>query len=167
MKLRRNILVAVLGLYLVSNASIEVASGNVHKRLYQRNSVIEICKLIKNPSEYAGKTIRLKAVLVENQNTLVDGGDPYLYGPDCRKTDFTVLVDWSSQESYQPLETIREKPDVNGYVRRNVILVGVFHYSGVEKYGHLDWAKAQFVVNRVEKAKATAARIPWPRWSEL
>jgi hypothetical protein len=160
MKSRRNILVALLSCCLVSDASVVSASVIVSERLVSK-SPIEICKLIKHPSQYAGKTIRLKAVLVENHTPRVDGGDTYLYGPACRKTPFSVVVEFSSQESYQPLEILSEKPDINGYVRSNVILVGVFHYSGTKKYGHLDWADSQFVVHKVEDVKATAAKTPW------
>jgi hypothetical protein len=160
MKPRRNILVALLSFCLVSDASIVSASGIVAEGLFQK-SPIEICKLIKHPSQFAGKTIRLKAVLVENHTPRVDGGDPYLYGPACRKTPFSVVVEFSSQESYQPLEILSEKPDINGYVRSDVILIGVFHYSGTEKYGHLNWADSQFVVQKVEEVKASAAKTPW------
>jgi hypothetical protein len=146
---------------LISNASITGASNNAPEHLNEQTSPIGICKLIKQPSKYAGKTIRLKAVLVENHTPRVDGGDPYLYDPACRDTDFDVVVGWSSEESYQPIKNIAEEPDGDGYVRASVVLVGMFHYSGTEKYGHLNWADSQFVVQKVEEVKATAAKTPW------
>jgi hypothetical protein len=162
MKPRRNILVALFSFCLVSDASIVSASGVVPKRFFPK-SPIGICNLIKHPSQYAGKTIRLKAVLVENHTPRIDGGDPYLYGPACRKTPFSVVVEFVSQESYQPLEILGQKPDLDGYVRSNVILVGAFHYLGTEKYGHLNWADAKFVIHKVEEVKGTAAKTPWRR----
>ena len=131
-------LVALLSFSFVSEASIVSASNVVRERLFPK-SPIEICKLIKHPSRYAGKTIRLKAVLVENHTPRVDGGDSYLYGPACRKMPFSVVVEFVSMESSQSIEILRQELDPDGYVRSNVILIGAFHYSGMEKYGHLNW----------------------------
>ena len=158
----RTILVALLSFSFVFEASIICASDFVPERLFSK-SPIEICKLIKYPSRYAGKTIRLKAVLVENHTSRVDGGDSYLYGPACRKMPFSVVVEFVSMESYQTFEILRQEPDVDGYVRSNVILIGAFHYSGTEKYGHLTWADAKFVVHKVEEVKGTPSKTPWRR----
>lgn len=160
MKSRRRALRILLSFCLLVDASIAAESGIVPESVLPK-SPIEICKLIKYPSEFAGRTILLKAVLVQNYTPRVDGGDSYLYGPACRKVPFTVVVEFDSQESYQPLKVLSREPDRDGDVRLNVILVGVFHYSGTEKYGHLNWADSRFVVHRVEKATPTPAKTLW------
>ncbi len=148
---RPKLIVALISVSLIV-ASLVVAKGRAPTPNNDRNAIIDICKLVRDPSRYAGKRIRLKAVLVENRTPRVDGGDTYLYGHGCRGSSFTVVVEFSSEESYQPVEMV--KPDVHGNVRLNVILVGIFRYSGSQKYGHLDWADSQFLIHRVEKLKA-------------
>ena len=148
---RPKLIVALINVLLIV-VSLVVAKGRAPTPNNDVKAIIDVCKLVKDPSQYAGKTIRLKAVLVENRTSRVDGGDPYLYGPGCRRSSFSVVVEFSSEESYQPVE--RVKPDVHGDVRLNVILVGIFRYSRTQKYGHLDWADSQFLVHRVEKIKA-------------
>jgi hypothetical protein len=158
MTLKLKLIVALMNVALILPSHL-VAKGRWPWPNNGGDAIIDICKVIRDPSRYADKTIRLKAVLLENRAPRVDGGDTYLYGPDCRRSSFHVVVEFSSEEGYQPVAVL--KPDVNGNVRSDVILLGVFHYSDGRKYGHLDWAEAKFVVQKVERAKSTMAKIPW------
>jgi hypothetical protein len=160
MKPRRDILLTLLSLGLISNASITGASNNAPEHFNEQTSPIGICKLIKQPSKYAGKTIRLKAVLVENHTPRVDGGDPYLYDPACRDTDFDVVVEWSSEESYQPIKNIAEEPDSDGYVRASVVLVGTFHYSGTRSMVILIGPIRSLLFRRLKRSKLLQRRHP-------
>ena len=173
MKIKRTFVTALFCFGLICVIVAGVVSGRARFQTAPnlQTDLIKFCNLINNPRQYDGKTIRLEAVLVENHNTRVDGGDPILYDPACRKKDFTVVVEWpmASYENYKEapaykaLEKTREKPDKRGNTRARVILVGEFNSSGERKYGHLDWADSQFVVHDIEAAIPVAFKVAWPK----
>jgi hypothetical protein len=127
---------------------------------------VKFCDLVREPRRYAGKLIRTKAVLVENHRDRVDGADPFLYDPACRSKDYLVLANWprSSQDesrAMSELDSIRARPDKRGNSRASVTVVGRFESGG--RYGHLDWAHSQLIINSVDKAEQVSASAAWPK----
>jgi hypothetical protein len=122
---------------------------------------VDFCDLIKNPAAYANKTIRLKAILLENQTPRVDGGDPILYDSRCQSSDFSVTVTFSetfkTNTAYETLRRIRGAPDEADNSRAVVTLVGEFQYSGQREYGHLDWANSQVLIHEIESVSPIKA----------
>ena len=117
----RSSLIALLVL-LWLQASLAVANTDP-QLLKEPDEIVDVCELKKDPSRFAGKSFRLRAVLVENRTPRVDGGDSYLYGPRCRKSSLSIVVHFLSEEGYQQIGVL--KPDHRGYVRANVVLLGV------------------------------------------
>ncbi|MCU1264806.1 MAG: hypothetical protein JWM21_1124 [Acidobacteria bacterium] len=134
-----------------------------------RNDVVSVCELIDHPTQYPGRAIRIKAVLVENNNTmLVDGGGPTLYGPDCPNRKRIVGIDWSSKSydnstAAESLRDIRKHSDEFQVSRASVVMSGTL--SGFRKggYGHLGELDLLFAVDDVESAEPIPANAPWPK----
>jgi len=83
--LRPKVIVTLL-VVSTTSATLRVVDGRSLRSNKERDEIIDICKFKEDPSQFAGKTFRLKAVLVENRTPRVDGGESYLYGPGCRKS---------------------------------------------------------------------------------
>ena len=49
---------------------------------------------------------------------------------------------------------------LSGNTRADVIVEGVFRDAGLKKFGHLDWADAEFVVENLEFAKPVKSPRP-------
>jgi hypothetical protein len=162
---RTIVLMILLSLALVSlNAHVR-ARGWLPPQETQKMTgvIVRFCDLIEHPARYDGKRIRLHAMLAENQTPRVDGGDSYLYGSACRESEFRVVVAWSSNRTYGSLEQVRSKPDEAGNTLADVIVDGVFRDAGERKFGHLDWAAAEFIVENVEVARpAKSPKSPRP-----
>lgn len=135
-------------------------------------SEVSICQLARNPYAYDEQNLRLRAILVENHNPRVDGGDSFLYDPRCLNTSFTVVAEWDASNlsggpTNSALDRIREQPDKKGNSRAEVIVVGRFNGPKGNRYGHLGWARAQFLIVSLESAQPVAANVGWPHFSKL
>jgi hypothetical protein len=134
-----------------------------------QSEIVNFCALVDSPALYHGRTIRLKAVLVENNNKMVvDGADPSLYDPACRNKKRKVVVGWSN-ESYEnnsaseALREIRARSDEFNVSRASVVMSGKLSGPRKEKFGHLGWADLEFKIDDVERAEPVPASARWPK----
>lgn len=130
---------------------------------------VNFCVLVDNPARYRGRTIRVKAVLVENNNKmLVDGADPTIYDPGCRNKKRIVVVKWA-KKSYEgstaseSLREIRAASDEFKVSRASVVLSGELSGPRKEGFGHLGEADLEFKIQDVESAEPVPANAPWPK----
>jgi hypothetical protein len=136
-----------------------------------RTEIVNWCDLARKPARYAGKVVRLRAILVENHTPRIDGADPFLYGPDCRENSFTTTVRWltpsyNASTAHEDLDKARQARDEFGVSRVSVVLVGTFSGAQRRTFGHLGWADSQFVIRDVEEAKRVHSDVAWPKWVE-
>lgn len=173
MTTKRTLLKAMLAYGLVLTSSHGVTSRNPPfvKSPNGQSEVVDFCELVNRPRQYAGKRIRLRGVLVENNKPRVDGADPFLYQPACRNQNLKVVIRWLNL-TYQRtaagelLKDIRANSDAFGVSRARVVLVGSFKGPTKHKFGHLGWADSEFSIDDVEDAQPVPANLPWPQWVE-
>jgi hypothetical protein len=131
--------------------------------LLQEIKTVSLCELAHNPILYDKKIVRIQAILVENHAPRVDGGDPLLLDLSCYSDDTVVLAE--IDPSYQPdaeiqkaFEYSERKKDEYGNSRADVIVVGQYDGPNGIGYGHLNWARSQFVITRYEEVKPINSR---------
>lgn len=157
-----------LGLLLTPFAAIR-SQSELTPHANDQSEFVNFCALVDHPSDYHGRKIRLKAILVENNNKmLVDGGGPTLYGPDCPNKKRVVGLDWSNKSygnstAAESLRDIRKHSDEFQVSRASVVMSGTL--SGLRKggYGHLGGLDLLFTVEDVESAEPIPANAPWPK----
>jgi len=148
---------------------IEDAYRKARKLLRSDQSeFVDFCGLVDRPAEYRDRRIRIKAVLVELNRIVVDGGGPTLYAPDCRNKKRIVGVQWSNNSygnsmAAESLRDIRKHSDEFQVSRASVVMSGTL--SGLRKggYGHLGGLDLLFTVDDVESAEPIPANAPWPK----
>jgi len=131
---------------------------------------IEFCNLVKNPKRYDQKLISTDALLFKTYQVRVDGGDPFLYSPNCDGGEHFVLWNQLGEESApevgkqhdkvfskakKKLETGRAKVKVIGYF--------IVAKDGDPGWGHLSWARMMFNVVKVEKYEPVSSSADLPR----
>src|SRR5262245_20791898 len=131
---------------------------------------VEFCNLVKNPKSYDQKLISTDAVLVKNFQTLVDGGEPFLYGPSCAGSEHKVLWERSEEDSdpevnnqHDRVFSEAEKKSETG--RAKVKVVGKFMVAkdGGHGFGHLDAWLMMLDVVKVEMYEPVSSSAAWPR----
>src|SRR6267142_2627535 len=104
-------------LWLSFGSLLGESSGTVRsqsrfsQQLNAQSELADFCELLDHPAQYRGRPIRLKAVLVENNNKmLIDGADPTLYDIACRNKKRVVVVKWTKKayEGSTASESLRE-----------------------------------------------------------
>jgi len=158
-------LLCAFGLVLASNGAIVGIS-----QVAAPTEPVGLCDVWINPGRYKDKAIRLRAVLVENNNqSRIDGADPFLYDPACRQAGHATVVRWlnSSRENNsarEALAEIRKKHSDEFQVSRAiVIVVGSFNGFWKKRNGQLEW-DSEFRIEDVEEAHPVETTLPWPVW---
>ena len=146
------------------------ASGGQSNNTEGAPEKVEFCNLVKNPKSYDQKLISTDALLSETYQVLVDGGESFLYSPNCNGSEHFVLWNPSAEESdpevvkqhdkvfskaKKKLETGRAKVKVIGYF--------IVAKDGDPGFGHLSWARMMFNVIKVEKYEPVSSSAAWPR----
>ena len=72
------------------------ASGGQSNNTGTAPEKVGFCNLLKDPRRYDQKLILTEAVLVKNFQARVDGGEPFLYSPNCAGSELAVL--WNESE---------------------------------------------------------------------
>lgn len=150
--------------------SLDLITGQAKfsMRANGESGIVSFCTLVDNPAQYRERTIRLKAVLVENNSVVVDGADPTLYDPACRNKKRTVVVRWLNKSyedstASEALRKIRTNSDEFNVSRASVVMLGRLSGPRKEKFGHLGWADLEFKIDDVERAESVPASAPWPK----
>lgn len=128
---------------------------------------LAFCDLVSSPSDYDKKTVRVKAILIENHVPRVDGNESFLYDPTCYSEDTATLAETDpaynvSPQTEQALRRIRSQQDERGYSRAEAVIIGRFDAPNGRGYGHLDRFRSRFIIMQVEQVKPVAANTPWP-----
>lgn len=67
---------------------------------------VDFCELVRNPDKYDKKQVRVKAVLLENHEFRVDGGDPHFYSPNCLGEERAILAEEHKDRQKDDLEVV-------------------------------------------------------------
>src|SRR5262245_55169663 len=131
---------------------------------------VGFCSLVKNPKRYDQKLILTEAVLVKNFQTLVDGGEPFLYSPNCAASEHAVLWGRSEEESdpevnkqHDRVFSEAEKKSETGRAKVKVIGKFIVAKDGSHGFGHLDAWLMMLDVVKVEKYEPVSSSLAWPR----
>jgi hypothetical protein len=123
---------------------------------------VAFCELIKHPSQYDQKLVRILAIEVfDTENT-------FLYDPLCSIVGTFVWAksDCSDDQSCEKrlkliTKNIRRHKETH-ISRVGVIAVGRFKGPNEKGYGHLNGYKFSFDVTSIEKVTPVPSKIPWP-----
>jgi hypothetical protein len=146
------------------------ASGGQSNNTGSAPEKVGFCNLLKNPRRYDQKLITTEAVLVKNFQDLVDGGEPFLYSPNCPASEHMVLWEQLEQESdpeiskqHDKVFSEAEKKTETG--RAIVKVIGKFMMAkdGGPGFGHLDGWRLMLNVVKVEKYEPVSSSAAWPR----
>jgi hypothetical protein len=128
------------------------------------------CNLVKNPRRYDQKLILTEAALVKNFQPRVDGGEPFLYNPNCAGSEHMVLWEQLEEESdpevskqHDKAFSDAEKKSETGRARVKVIGKFMTAKDGGRGFGHLDGWRLMLKVVKVEKYEPVSSSVAWPR----
>jgi hypothetical protein len=131
---------------------------------------VEFCSLVKNRKRYDQKLISTEAILVKSFGTRVDGGEPFLYSPNCVGSEHSVLWYRLQEESdpevskqHDKIFSESEKKSETGRAKVKVIGKFLVAKDGGPGFGHLDWARMMLDVVKVEKYEPAPSSAIWPR----
>ncbi len=157
-------------LFLIVSLSLSsLAFGQGRKKSSRSNvanvPTVDFCALTVHPERYVGKLIRVKASLVSWWES------SYLYNVKCESGERKIhdALDCSGEKECEELSkrvygviNRQQRPDKNEYASRAyVTLVGRLVGPSEIGFGHLNWAKFQFRIRKVEAATPMPARIPY------
>jgi hypothetical protein len=128
------------------------------------------CNLVKNPKRYDQKLILTEAVLVKNFQPRVDGGEPFLYSPNCAGSEHMVLWERLEEESdpevskqHDKVFSDAEKKSETGRAKAKVIGKFMMAKDSGPGFGHLDGWRLMLNVVKVEKYEPVSSSAVWPR----
>ena len=107
---------------------------------------------------HATDTIRIKALMTWSTVSRVDGGDSYLYSPDCNNGDYFAVTDFSQLNDKGKLRRF-----LDSLAReRNFILeadvTGRRVNSFIPLFGHLNWSRSTFKIDRINSLVDVSSR---------
>jgi hypothetical protein len=128
------------------------------------------CNIVKNPKRYDQKLILTEAVLVRSFQPHVDGGEPFLYSPNCASSEHMVLWEQLEEESdpevskqHDTVFSDAEKKSETGRARVKVIGKFMMAKDGGRGFGHLDGWRLMLNMVKVEKYEPVSSSAAWPR----
>lgn len=123
---------------------------------------VDFCTLAANPEAYAGKLVKVKAIVGMVIGPTSDG-DNILYSPDCEgKRDRMLIEEELSEKALARVGRFIKGPNPNQKVgRAEVVLVGRIHGPG--RFGYLVDYEFAFEVIKIEKIGKVSPRTPWPK----
>lgn len=172
------LLLVILTWTLRANTQYELKAENTQYELKAENAdsnsertsskaqAVSFCNLARHPIDFDQKIVRVRAILVENHISTVDGGEAYLYDPRCYGKDYSMLFEESASPANYELDLgfrrLRGQIDEHGSSRVSIVALGVFDAPKGVRYGHLDRFRFRFVIRKIERAQSVAVHVPWP-----
>lgn len=132
------------------------------------------CDVVKNPEKYDKKDITIDAIEFVNVVPVLDGGEPFLYDPNCDSRDSTsrLLIDIYNSEIDRTSDAFKEREKIilkatekkdQQAVRLKVKITGRFFAPRPEGgYGHLGWARTKIIIAKIERIEEASKETPWP-----
>lgn len=114
---------------------------------------VSYCNLVKNPVRYAGKLVRVKAIVL----TWLDGAS--LYDAGCVKEGLEPVLDCGDEECSVMRKMLDKETDYDGDVGRvEAVLIGrlVMPLDASTK------SRSKFIIKRIDQATRISRDVPWP-----
>lgn len=131
---------------------------------------VRYCDLLQGSSRFDQRFIATDAIMVVSPQFTVDGGETFLYLPECNKgvESFTLVdetaINDSDENVLKPLRELLAHPPKGLQIARfRVIITGkYFGPDSVPKYGHLAWASKKITLLRIERLEPVDESVPGP-----
>jgi hypothetical protein len=164
-----------LVLFLIVSLSLSSLASGQRRKKDSRAKIgdvptVDFCDLTVRPERYVGKLVRVKASLVSWWES------SYLYNVKCESSERKIhdALDCSGDAECEELgkhvhQVInrQQRPDKDEYAfRAYVTLVGKLVGPSEMGFGHLNWAKFEFRIRKVEAAAPMPSDIPYAKETE-
>lgn len=131
---------------------------------------VRFCDLLRRPELYDQRLISVAAIEIKQIAPIVDGGDSYLYSPQCDNPKSYLLLEADSAYERNSVALkkaariiSRARKQKHEQARFSVLLTGRFIVAkGTGGFGHLDWARFKLTITRMESLKEVPEKTPWP-----
>jgi len=107
------------------------------------------CELFKAPISKDGRVVTTEAYMTYSTVGRVDGGDSFLYGPNCNNEDYFAIAHFAKKLPKSTHKFFSGLPNEKQYVLK-LVVTGRLRTSFLPLFGHLGWSRSQFDIDTIE-----------------
>lgn len=111
------------------------------------------CSLFDQAKTYENKIVKTNALMSYSNVSRVDGGDTFLYSPNCNNGDYFATIDTFEIKKSSKLRGFFAKLSKEKNFIIEVYFTGKLQTSLTPTFGHLSWARAEMKIFEISSIK--------------
>ena len=129
--------------------ALAISADSICQISKPRQQTADLCRVLRSPQKCDNKRVRFKAFMTYSTISRVDGGDSYIYSPDCNNPDNFVVTEYSDSKVLEKgTDFLSALPSEKSYILE-IDAVGRFETALWPSFGHLGWSLHRFEIEKI------------------
>lgn len=111
----------------------------------QKTTPGNYCDLLRSSTN---DLVTTEAYMTYSKVTRVDGGDAFLFWPDCNNKDYFAATYFAKKFPKETARFLSALPNEKDFILK-VTVTGRMRFSFIPLFGHLSWSRAQFEIDAI------------------